>query len=64
MRHNTVHDGMVMTQKCKGLTKISQMDLGEFICHLSGVRCISFIFVLFVIENPVSNQCRPRSDAA
>ena len=30
--------------------------LGEFICHLRGVRSIYFFFVLFVIENPVSKQ--------
>ena len=30
--------------------------LGESICHLRGVRCILFICVVFVIENPVSKE--------
>ena len=34
--------------------------LDNSICHFRGVRSIlSFSFILFLIENPASKQCRP-----
>ena len=36
--------------------------LDEFICHL-GVSGVFVAFILFLMENPVSKQCRPSSDA-
>ena len=35
--------------------------LDESICHFRGVRSIlSLFFFYFLMENPVSKQCRPR----
>ena len=35
------------------------------ICHFRDVRSVllNVTFILFLLENPVSKQCRPRSDA-
>ena len=59
--HSTRYEGYpVNPNKPNGLSY--PCTLGEFICHLRGVRCIFFLFVLFVIEISVSKQCRPWSD--
>ena len=37
--------------------------LGESICHFRGLGSVFFAFILFLMENHVSKQCRPGSDA-
>ena len=45
------------------------MDSSYVICWaspfviLGGVRSVLSLFILFLMENPVGQQCRPRSDA-
>ena len=45
-----------------GLSEPYQLD--ESIFYLRGVWCTFFIFIIFLIEIPVSKPCRPWSDAA
>ena len=37
--------------------------LDESICNIRGVRVYFVTFILLLMENPDSKQCRPRSDA-
>ena len=39
-------------------------QLGGSIFHLRGIWYTSFIFIIFLIENSASKQCRPWSDIA
>ena len=41
-----------------GLSHLYQLDQSIF--HLRGVWCTFFIFIILLIEIPVSKQCRPR----
>ena len=40
------------------LPTVTLLMLGESICHLRGVRSIFVDFILFLMEDPVSKQCR------